>query len=158
MKIILALALLGAATTAYAQRDQPRTENYCAGLTALTTDLGQLEALRPDASAGDLRAIADRVDKDVRLVERDISSRATPEAKQFMASSESLLVKARAVPDGMTMDQVKARMQDDLRNLQEASRTLQASCKPAASPGSAMPHSTQGEMPQPPEGANRPPR
>ena len=158
MKLILALALLGAATTAYAQRDQTRTDNYCAGLTALSTDLGQLQALRSDANPGDLRAIADRVDKDVRLIEQDISSRATAEAKQFMASAESLLVKARAVPEGMTMDQVKARMQDDLKNLQDASSKLQASCKPAPSEGSAMPQPAQGEPQQPPEGANRPPR
>ncbi len=132
MKVIISLVLLAAATV-YAQNAQPRAENYCAGLTALSADLDQLQALGPGASADQLRAIVDRVDKDVRLIEKDIAHRDTPEAKKFMASSESLLVKARAVPEGMPMDQVKARFQDDLQNVKQASATLQAGCGTAGS-------------------------
>ncbi len=132
MKVIISLVLLAAATV-HAQNAQTRAQNYCAGLTALSADLDQLQALRPDANPAELRAIADRVDKDVRLIEQDIAQRDTPDARKFMASSEALLVKARAVPDGMTMDQAKARFQDDIQNVRQASSALQSSCGTAGS-------------------------
>jgi hypothetical protein len=131
-----------AATAAYGQSAQTRAENFCAGLTAMSADLAQLQALRSDATTGELNTIIDRVEKDIRLVEQDVANSSSPASKQFMVSSEALLVNARAVPQGMAMDQVKARMQDDLDSVQHSKQALarESHCGTAmlGQPGSAL--------------------
>jgi hypothetical protein len=110
MKLITAFVLVAATTTALAQTAQTRTKNYCAGLTALDADLDQLQALPPDATAADLNAVVNRVDKDVRLIEQDITRRDTPEARQFMASAE------------------------DVTQVRQSSDALRAGCAPPTAP------------------------
>jgi hypothetical protein len=133
--------LVAAGTAAHAD-NKKHEGKYCSSLASLKDDLQKLQALRDDSKVGELRTIANRIEKDTRSVEKEGSKIKTPAGKQFMASAERLTVETRAVSDDMTIGQVKARIRDDASNLEQSAQQLadESGCSEAMPPTSDQPH------------------
>jgi hypothetical protein len=137
--ILIAAGLAALITSASARADDPKKDaKFCASLTDFDSAVAALQAMRPSNTIADLRTASGRVEKDANKVLKAAGKIDTPAGKQLTDSAKQLRTDAGAIPDTLTIEQARSRIQGDVQNVKRATRRLatEAGCpKAAAEPG-----------------------
>lgn len=145
--VLIAISFFAATmTSAVAHAQQSKQEEaFCTALTRFHADLTTLQQIEPSSTMAELRAASDRVAKDADEVQKTAHKIKSPAAKQFTNSTRQLRDKVQALPQNMTVNQAKSRIDDDLKNVQQSAQRLatESGCPEAAT--EQRPH--QGQPP-----------
>src|SRR5262249_14691546 len=133
---LFSAGLIAALLTTGAYADQAKQEKkFCDTLEKFSVDLSKLEAVTPQSTMGELRAAADRVEKDADDVTTAARKIKTPTAKQFTQPANQWRSELKSMSSNVTVEQAKARIKDDLTNTRDAAQKLadESQC-PSATP------------------------
>lgn len=124
-RAILMATLFAGATGLVAHADQKkREEKFCSALTEFKSDFTAMKALGGNATVAQLRTAADKIGDDADKVETAAKKIKTPSAKEFTTAAKQLRKEVRDLPESLTLEQAKARIQDDVGNVKSAATTL----------------------------------
>ena len=133
--ITLLFASLATVMTVSAARadDAKNKADFCAALSDFHADMKTLENIGPQSTIGELRSAIDRSSDDAHKVEKSAAKIKSPTSTAFVASAKKLKSDARELPDNITVEQAKAKLQDDIQKLKdnEKQMTGEAGCPEA---------------------------
>jgi hypothetical protein len=122
---ISASILLVVMTSMTARADRKKhEEKYCSALSGVSTDLAKLEALGPRSTLSELRAEVMQIDKDAKTVDREARKIKTATSKQFVQAAEQLYKEMRSLPDSMTIEEARTRLDGDVQAVKRSARAL----------------------------------
>jgi hypothetical protein len=111
--------------TAVAHADRAKhKEKYCSALSAVSAELAALEAMGPQSTVGELRTAVAKVEEDAKAVDKEARKIKTETSKKFVQSAEHLQKEMQSIPDTMTLDEARVRIDDELRQVKRNARAL----------------------------------
>ena len=140
-----ALLFASVMSTTACESKQKHEEKFCASLSALGTDLNKLMSVGPTSTVSEVRSITKNVDKHSSAVAKQSRKIGTPSGRQLAMAAERLSKETRDIPSDMTISQVKTRIADDVRTVEQSAKTLasESGC-PGAMPQVEMKKGEQG--------------
>lgn len=132
--IVIATGLVALTAGAIAHADQKADQKFCTAAAEYRSDITELNAIGRHSTVAELRAATNRLDKPVNDMQKAADKMKTPTAKHFTESMKQLKEDVNSIPDDATLDQVRAKIQGDIENAENAGRQVatEAGCPPPA--------------------------
>jgi hypothetical protein len=130
-KTLLTLGLVTALTSAVAHADEAKkNEKFCEAVASFHSDLKSIDSIGPSSTLAELRAAIDRSDMDAQKVQSAAGKMKTPTATEFTDAAKKLRKDAHALPDNITLDQAKTKLEADIQKVKDAAGklTTEAGC------------------------------
>ncbi|HTR52171.1 MAG TPA: hypothetical protein VMJ10_15765 [Kofleriaceae bacterium] len=110
--------------------DTKKNVEFCQALSDFHADMKTLDNIGAQSTIGELRSAVDRSSDDARKVEKAATKIKSPTSTVFVASAKKLKSDARDLPDNITIEQAKAKLQDDIQKLKDSEKqmTAEAGC------------------------------
>jgi hypothetical protein len=122
---IIAAGLLTLTTGVAANAQQSRhQQQYCGSLASFKTNVAAFDALGPNSTVGEVRAVAGRIQQDAKNVTSAAGKMSTPAAKQFSKDADKLRADANSIPKGATVAEARAGLQNDVQNVKSSAHQL----------------------------------
>jgi hypothetical protein len=123
--IVVGASIIALTAGVAAHADQRKEDQkFCADVAAFESDVAQLNAIGQQSTVAELRAANDRVVNDAANMQKIAHKMKTPTAKQFTEAMKQLQHDVNAIPDNATLEQVRAKINADIRNAQNTGRQL----------------------------------
>jgi len=126
--ITLMIASLATVMTVSVARadDTKKQAEFCQALSDFHGDVKAVDNIGPQSTLGELRSAVEKTGNDARKVERAAMKIKTSTATAFTSQTKKLRDDARDLPDNITIDQAKTRLQDDIQKVKDAEKQLTA--------------------------------
>jgi hypothetical protein len=123
----MATGWVALSASAVVQADQTKIDaKFCAALASFHADVISLNALGPNATVGELRASEKRVYKDVNQMRTAAYWKDTPASNRFVDAVNQLDKNVNNVPDSMTVQQARSKIEADIQNAQTTGQEVAA--------------------------------
>jgi hypothetical protein len=121
----LTFGLVVLMTGAVARADEKaKEEKFCAAITDFHSDMSTFDSLGPSSTVAELRAASDRISTDSKSVQKAASKIKTATSKEFVNAVDKLRSDAKSLPDNITIEQAKAKLDNDITKVKAATRKL----------------------------------
>ena len=123
--VVVSLVTVMASAVALAQpKDDKQKADFCSALSDFHADIKTLDKIGPQSTMAELRAAIDRSDMDAQKVMKAAGKMSSPSATAFTTQAKKLKSDASNLPDSMTIDQAKSKLQDDIKAVKDAAMKL----------------------------------
>jgi hypothetical protein len=132
---LVAAGLAALTMSAAASADEAKKNaKFCSSLTDFDSGVATLQSIGATSTVADLRSATGRVEADANKVMKAAGKIKTDTAKQFTESARQLRMDTSAIPDTVTIEQARSRIDGDVQNVKRAARQLatEAGCPEAA--------------------------
>jgi hypothetical protein len=123
--ILIAAGLAALLASASGRADEAKKNaKFCASMADFNSDVAALQSIGGNSTVAELRTASGRVEDSANKVVKSAGKMDTPTAKQFTDSAKQLRTDASSIPETITVDQARARIDGDVQNVKRAARRL----------------------------------